>query len=82
MTRVLHTHLHRARLRDLVATHLAGDDGPPHPVMAVCPTCGTSYFADLTPMEDPWELELEEWEALAKRDGECPDHPHWFLVGR
>ncbi len=81
MTRFLHAQLHRARLRDLVVAQLAVDDEPPHPVMAICPTCGVAYFADLEPADDPWELELEEWEALAKLDGECPDHPHAFLVG-
>jgi hypothetical protein len=79
MTRFLHARLHRSRLRDVVAAHLAADAGSPRPVMAIYPTCGDAFFAD--PTRVGHRSALEVWEALAKLDGECPDHPHWFTVG-
>ena len=79
MTRFLHAQLHQTRLRNLVVGRLAGEDDPPQPAMARCPACRTAYFADLEPAEEPWERELAD--AVAKLAGECPDHPHWFLVG-
>ena len=82
LTRFLHAHLHRSRLRELVATQLAVNGLPSQPVLTVCPTCGQAYFADVGPDIDAWELELEMWEAVARLDGECPDHPYWFIVGR
>ena len=81
MTRLLHARLHRLRLRAVAAAGLACGDGLPCPMFVVCPTCGEVFFADPGPVSSPGARELEEWEALAKLDGECPDHPHRFTVG-
>ena len=81
MTRLLHARLHRRRLRDMVTAQLAREERLPRPMLVVCPTCGEVFFADPGPVGSPRERELEEWEALARLDGECPDHPHRFIVG-
>ena len=80
MTHLLHARLHRLRLRD-VAAGCTREGGLPRPMLVVCPTCGEVFFADPGPASNPGARELEEWEALAKLDGECPDHPHRFTVG-
>lgn len=81
MTLYLHARLYRVRLRDLVATQITDGDEPPRPLLAVCPTCGETYFADPREAAAPHAIAIESWEALARLDGECPDHPHWFTVG-
>ena len=80
MTLFLHTRIHRVRLRDWVAAQVSVTDEPPRPLVVVCPTCGETFFADLTPGGNPDARRLTEWEAVARLDGECPDHPHWFTV--
>lgn len=82
MTLFLQVQLHRARLRDLVLAQVGRSHGlPPHPLVAICPTCGASFFADPEP-PTARQRALHTWEALAKLDGECPDYGHWFTVGR
>ena len=82
MTVFFHTRVHRTQLHELVTAQLTGSRRPPQPRLVVCPTCGDAYFANRPAASSRSVRELEEWEALAKLDGECPDHPHWFLVGR
>ena len=81
MHRFLHAQIHRVLLAELVTAQLAADKSPPRQSVAICPTCGQTYVADIEPHENPLDLDLEGWEALAKLDGECPDHPHSFVVG-
>jgi hypothetical protein len=81
MTIFLHARLHRAQLRNQVTLQLAASYHPPTPRCVACPTCGDLFFADREVASGPDVRELEAWEALAKLDAECPDHPHWFTVG-
>lgn len=81
MTAFLHARLHRDQLRDTVTAQLATAKTPPRLWLVLCPSCGDTFFADRGADSDVCASELEQWEALAKLDGECPDHPHWFVVG-
>ena len=74
--------LHHARLRELVAGYGIPAELVPEPRIIQCPRCGDEFFADIDPAGDePRWLEEDEWEALVRLDGECPDHAHRFAVG-
>jgi hypothetical protein len=38
-------------------------------------------FADLGPYDEPRTLDEDEWSALVRLEGECPDHADRFSVG-
>jgi hypothetical protein len=46
-----------------------------------CPICGALYMAEANASGDAEELEDQELEAIDYLAEECPDHPHYFLVG-
>ena len=78
--RFLLASLFRAAYRELIATRLLPLDTVPDLVDVRCPTCDALYVVDLTPDEEPWDLEAREWEALVRLKVDCPDHSHVLAV--
>lgn len=81
MTTFLHAMIHRERLRRFSLAPAHPDRPLRQPLLAFCPTCGESYFTEQEPNSGSRRQSLETWEAVARLDGECPDHPHHFAVG-
>lgn len=78
--RFLLASLHRAVYRAQVAAEGVPLEMAPDIVDVTCPRCGALFVADLTPDDDPWDLEAQEWQALVRLDRECLDHAHAFVV--
>jgi hypothetical protein len=70
--------LHRDRYRQLGAE--TGGEMPLEPFSISCPKCGEVFVAVLSPDNEPWDIEAEEWEALTRLEAKCPDHAHRFGV--
>lgn len=79
-TEYLHTVVHMERLSRFARGAPASDRPVRQPLLAFCPTCGEGYFAEQERGHSRQQV-LESWEAIARLDGECPDHPHRFAVG-
>ncbi len=79
--RFLHRHVHRNRYLDAVVARAHANRAVLEPPEIACPRCRLRYFLDGEPPADPWEHEDLENRAMARLDGECPDHGHHFEVG-
>lgn len=80
MTDYLHSAIYSRRMRRFTQAEIPAGSPPRQPMLALCPSCGETYFAEQEPLRTHSQT-MESWEALAKLDGECPDHPHRFAVG-
>jgi hypothetical protein len=81
MTTFMHARIHAAGLYELLlAVNRGGSQVPRAVVMVECPTCGSPYFANLRPDEDPSGREHDEQQARKYLVRECPDHSHQFMV--
>jgi hypothetical protein len=76
----LHARIHRDELRALIVAAPIFGEMPPEPLLIACPRCGDEYVADLGAYEEPVTMEEDEWAALMRLDGECPDHAHRFTI--
>ena len=77
----LHAGIHHARLDELRTGVASPFEFARAVVFVACPVCGDSYFADLSPDDEPALLDADEWAAQVKLVDECPDHAHRFSVG-